>query len=107
MRFGLLTFLASIGCFLTRRFPGRTEQPPASIFWIANVGAALSFAAIHIPQAELLLGLTSGMLAFIFVANGVPGLVFGWLYRRQGLIAAMIAHFGLDLVLNVLVPIFS
>jgi membrane protease YdiL (CAAX protease family) len=47
------------------------------------------------------------LLAFIFVGNGVPGLVFGWLYWRRGLYAAMITHFGLDLVTKVLVPLVS
>ena len=46
-------------------------------------------------------------MLFIFVGNGTPGLVFGWLYWRRGLIAAMLAHFGLDLVLKVLIPLFS
>jgi membrane protease YdiL (CAAX protease family) len=35
----------------------------------------------------------------------VPGLVFGWLYWRRGLVAAMLAHFGLDLVLKVFIPL--
>jgi Type II CAAX prenyl endopeptidase Rce1-like len=107
LRFGLLTFFVWLGVVLIRPFVGRSQNPPPLIFWIANAAAALSFAAIHIPQAQLLLGLTAGMLVFIFVGNGVPGLVFGWLYWRRGLIAAMIAHFGLDLVLKVLVPLFS
>ena len=85
MRFGLLTFLAWLGVLVTRRFFGRSKQPPTAVFWIANVVAALSFAAIHIPQAELLLGLTARMLAFIFVGNGVPALVFGWLYSPRAL----------------------
>jgi membrane protease YdiL (CAAX protease family) len=37
------------------------------------------------------------------VLNSLAGLVFGWLYWRRGLKAAMVAHFSADLVLHVLV----
>ena len=93
--------------FVTRRFARGSEQPSVAIFWIANVLAALGFAAIHIPRRNCFWGLPPGMIAFIFVGNGVPALVFGWLYWHRGLIAAMIASFGLDLVLKVFVPLFS
>jgi Type II CAAX prenyl endopeptidase Rce1-like len=107
LRLGLLTFLVWLGVFMIRPFTGQHPKPPAPVFWIANLVAALSFAAIHIPQTQMLMGLTVPLLVFIFLGNGVPGLVFGWLFWRRGLVAAMVAHFGLDLVLKVLVPIFS
>jgi membrane protease YdiL (CAAX protease family) len=34
--------------------------------------------------------------------NSIGGLVFGWLYWRQGLLAAMVAHFSADVVLHVI-----
>jgi hypothetical protein len=40
----------------------------------------------------------------------LPGrhrLLFGWFYSRQGLIAAMAAHFGADLVLHAIGPLLS
>jgi Type II CAAX prenyl endopeptidase Rce1-like len=107
LRFGLLTFFAWLGVLVFRSRPSGSQKPSSLVFWIANTAAALSFAAIHIPQAQALLGLTTRLLVFVFVGNGVPGLVFGWLYWRRGLVAAMIAHFGLDLVLKVVVPLFS
>jgi hypothetical protein len=88
-------------------FTKREWEIPASIVWVGNLLAALLFAAVHIPQASALLGLTGPLLVFILVGNGVPGLVFGWLYWRRGLYAAMLAHFGLDLVLKVFVPLLS
>jgi membrane protease YdiL (CAAX protease family) len=36
--------------------------------------------------------------------NGIGGLLYGWLYWRQGLTLAMVAHGGTDLVLHVLAP---
>jgi membrane protease YdiL (CAAX protease family) len=39
------------------------------------------------------------------VLNGVGGLAFGWLYWKQGLESAMIAHFSADVVLHVITPL--
>ena len=107
LRLGLLTFFAWLGVRLVRPATDQKEKISTQIFWIANLLAALGFAAIHIPQAHMLLGLNVQLLIFIIVGNGVPGIVFGWLYWRRGLVAAMLAHFGLDLVIKVLVPLFS
>jgi hypothetical protein len=108
LRLGLMTFLVWFGVRFVGRFtrPAKS-RPQVTIVWIANLLAALGFAAIHIPQAKALLGLSAPLMLFIFVGNGVPGLVFGWLYWRRGLLAAMLAHFGLDLVLKVLIPLVS
>jgi hypothetical protein len=104
LRLGLMTFLVWLGFRLVTRIAAPST---ATVVWTANLLAALCFAAIHIPQAHALLGLNAPMILFIFVGNGVPGLVFGWLYWRRGLIAAMLSHFGLDLVLKVLIPLVS
>ena len=54
-----------------------------------RVLAALAFGALHLPQAQLLLGLSPAIVVTVFVGNGVPGMAFGWLYWRNGLLAAM------------------
>jgi hypothetical protein len=102
LRLGLLTFFAWIGTRLT----GRKAVTPG-VFWTANVLAALLFGAMHLPQAAQRLGLTGPIVAFVLLGNGVPGLVFGWLYWRKGLLAAMASHFALDVVLKVVVPILG
>jgi len=107
LRLGLMTFLVWLGAVLVRRLSPRNGEPPATVVWIANLLAALIFAAIHLPQAHALLGLSTRILLLVFLGNGLPGLVFGWLYWRRGLVAAMLAHFGLDLVLKVFIPLLS
>jgi membrane protease YdiL (CAAX protease family) len=104
-RLGCMTFLAWMGTLLMRPLFPRPDEPPAPIVWIANLLAALLFAVIHLPQAKLLLGLTPAILLFVILGNGVPGMIFGWLYWRRGLIAAVVAHFGFDLVLKVFIPL--
>jgi hypothetical protein len=107
LRFGFMTFLAALGCAIARHFSGAKSEQSAAIITMANIAAALMFAAIHIPQAHAFLGLSKEVLVFVIVGNGVPGFVFGWLYWRRGLVPAMVAHFGLDLVLKVILPLVA
>jgi len=39
--------------------------------------------------------------------NGLGGLAFGWLYWKQGLESAMIAHFSADIVLHVITTLVA
>jgi hypothetical protein len=43
----------------------------------------------------------------VIIDNGVAGVIFGWLFRRLGLIAAMVAHFSADVVLHVIGPMIG
>jgi membrane protease YdiL (CAAX protease family) len=105
LRFGFMTFVVWLGTALIR-FLGRTRtEPPAIVVWIANILAALVFALIHVPQTYALVGLTTASVLLVLYGNGMPGLVFGWLYWRRGLIPAMVAHFSLGLVLKVVIPV--
>ncbi len=104
-RLGWMTFFAWMGTVLARPFLAEFREPSVPVVWIANLLAALLFAAIHLPQAQLLLGLTPSVLLFVILGNGVPGIIFGWFYWRHGLIAAMVAHFSFDLVLKVFIPL--
>ena len=61
---------------------------------------------IHLPQAASLLGpLTVKLTVYVLLLNGIGGLVFGWMYWRHGLIAAMFTHFVTDLVAKVVWPL--
>jgi hypothetical protein len=99
LRLGLMTLLAWLGAAITRCEPGNSVA-----IWSANVLAALAFGAMHLPQAAMLYGLDAALVAFVFIGNGVPGIAFGWLFWRKGLIAAMVAHFSFDVVLKVIYP---
>ena len=50
------------------------------------------------------MALTPLVIARTLVLNGLAGVVFGWLYWRRGLLAAMVAHFTFDLVVLAIVP---
>jgi hypothetical protein len=63
---------------------------------VLTVAATVGSAAI-VPYS---LALTGQSLTELL--NGIAGLVFGWLYWRNGLVAAMVAHTSADVVLHVL-----
>ena len=89
LRWGVMSFLV----WAAWRAAGRREQVPAWCYW-AGIGlAALLFAAGHLPMLFLLISdPPSWLVAAVIAGNAVPGLLFGWLYWRRGLEAAMLAH---------------
>jgi hypothetical protein len=99
LRMGMMTFFVWLGAKLARQ-----KTPTAPVVWTANTIAAVLFGAIHVPQAAMLLKLSASLLAFVFLGNGIPALIFGWLYWRKGLVAAMMAHAVADIVTKVIFP---
>ena len=73
----------------------RRDPVPATAYWLAIALAAALFAAGHLPALFLAAGdPPPGLVAAVLAGNFVPGLVFGWLYWRRGLEAAIVAHAG-------------
>lgn len=72
---------------------------------VANAGAALFFAAMHTPALIALSGGLAGVPAlawvWIIVFNFLAGLVFGALFLRRGIGAAIAGHASCDLVWHV------
>ena len=63
------------------------------VFVIANIVVAIFFAAGHLPATISIFGtLTPLILLRCFLLNGGFGLVFGWIYRKYGIVYAMIGH---------------
>jgi membrane protease YdiL (CAAX protease family) len=97
LRLGVLTMLAWV--FL--RLLGGHEVSPV-VGWSAIVVSALAFAAMHLPQLASYGADNSVGIAATMMGNTLVGVLFGFLYWRRSLIAAMLAHFAVDLVLHVL-----
>jgi membrane protease YdiL (CAAX protease family) len=100
MRLGLMTLLVWVGARLTR-----TTVPGPAVVWMAIIVTALLFGAGHLPTTAALLSLTPLVIARALLLNGIGGIVFGWLYWKRGLLAAMLAHFSADIVLHVAAPL--
>lgn len=102
MRLFLMSLLAWLVGLVWREAPGR---PAAGAFWVANLGAAILFGLGHLPTTATLVSLTAMVILRAIVLNGIGGVVFGYLYWKRGLEAAMLAHFSADIVLHVLTPL--
>ncbi len=77
-------------------------RPASGAVWTAIVIASLLFALGHLPMASRLGDLTPWLVVRVLVLNGVAGVVYGWLYTRRGLEAAMVAHAATHVPLQVL-----
>lgn len=89
LRWGVMSLVVLAAARLARA----AGPVPAWGYWAAASVAALLFAAGHLPTLYLLMPEPpSWLVALVLVGNAVPGLLFGWLYWRRGLEAAMIAH---------------
>lgn len=91
----LRLFLMSLIAFLLYKLSGKKDgKPGTAVFVLANIIAALLFAAGHLPVTFTLLGDSPLIIFRCFLLNGGLGLLFGYLYRKHGLRYAMIAHGG-------------
>lgn len=101
-------FVMSLIAFLISKiFYKKCEEIPAKVFVIANIVAALLFAAAHLPATLVTFGELSPMLLFrCFLFNGGFGMLFGWLYRKHGLHYAMISHATVHVVSKIIWFIF-
>ena len=97
LRWGLMSLLVW-ACW--RAFLPRHGRAPASCYHAAIFLSALIFGAGHLPVAFLLVPQpNAALVAFVILANGVFGLVAGYLYWRRGLESAVIAHMIAHVVL--------
>ena len=103
--FGVWAFILN---WLFSRFKGRKAA-----LWIANVIAALAFAAGHLGFIFLMTGASSIsqvnpiLLTEVFLLNGLIGLLAGERYMKDGLVAAAGVHFWCDVVFHVVWSLFS
>lgn len=88
-RWGLVSAFAWAGW----RLSGPRARVPHAVMAGAVAAAALLFALGHLPMLFLIApAAPAGIVAAVIVGNAVPGLLFGMLFVREGLEAAMIAH---------------
>jgi membrane protease YdiL (CAAX protease family) len=86
LRWGAMTLVAWISLSLL----GRQRHAVAMV--IAIVVAAGLFAAAHLPALAAHVELTPALVARTLLLNGIAGLLYGWLFWRRHLEAAMAAH---------------
>jgi hypothetical protein len=101
-RLGLMTFFV----WVIRSIVKRPAFHVPSL-WVGNALAALVFTGAHLPHM-LTFG-TPGwrLLIPLVTVSSLAGITMGWLYMRNGLISAIVAHFIVDVVVYVLPRILT
>ena len=89
LRFGLMSTLVLVGWFITGR---RSEGPGPGVMWTAIVVSAILFGLGHLPALAQAVTLTPVLVARTVLLNAIAGVLFGWLYWRRSLEAAMVSH---------------
>lgn len=93
LRFGLMTLIVWLIHFLF-------SKNNSLIYWAGIIISSLLFGLGHLPIVSNLTSEPSKELVFyIIFGNSVGGIVFGWLFWKKGLEAAIVAHFFAHLVL--------
>lgn len=99
-----LFLLSSLIWLLAKLLQVTSIQASPAVFWITNAIVALLFGAGHLPAASLIMPLTFSTILYILSLNGLASLLFGYLFWRYGLEAAMLAHFSSDVMLQLVIP---
>jgi hypothetical protein len=94
MRLFLLTFIYFVLSL--------TRKNRIILLWIATIAVAFIFGLGHLPAVSKLGSLTSFEIFRILLLNGIPGIIFGWLYWSKSFYTASLAHFTTDIVIHVI-----
>jgi len=100
-------FLVSGLVWILGRFWQNNNGLPANgAYWTAILLATLLFGLGHLPATRNITPLTPMLIVRALTLNGIAGIGFGWLYWQYGIEAAMLSHFGADILLHGLGPVF-
>jgi hypothetical protein len=100
--FSRLFVMTVIVWLASKVFARGAARAPAWVYASGAMLAGFLFAAGHLGAAAQIWPLTPLVLTYIFLANMVVGVPLGFIYWKRGLEAAMVAHFGADMVLHVI-----
>lgn len=102
-RLGFMTILVWMMTSISLR-----RELGTTIMWVGIILSSLGFAVLHLPQAITFYGKpTIPLMMVVFAGNGIPGILFGWLFWKKGIVAAMVAHFTADILIYGLLPVMG
>jgi len=84
----------------------RKDRKPASpaVVWAATGVSALAFALVHLPSWTAVTSPTPLLVSCVLGLNAIAGVVFGRVYWRWGIEAAIACHYAADLIVQSLGP---
>ena len=101
-RLGLMTILV----WALMRLLGHEELRPA-VVWAVVLVTSIGFGFAHVPQ---LLSYGAGSMIGVMgtiIGNTIVGIFYGWCYWRRSLVAAILAHFSVDIAIHVFPALIS
>jgi hypothetical protein len=99
--------LSGILWLLTKFWHGPSGEFVVAAFWTANIIAAILFGLGHLPATKMITDLTPFIISRALILNGIGALVFGYVFWKYGLFAAMASHFCADIVLHIIGPFLN
>lgn len=94
-RLGILTMLL----WSIARLSGRKSIAP-SIAWPVIILVSIGFGLAHLPQLNSYGAASPYAIWATIIGNSLVGTMYGWCYWRLSFIAAVIAHFAVDIVIH-------
>jgi hypothetical protein len=93
LRWGFMTLVAWALWAVVRRVRGADGNAVSDgVMWAAILIAAFAFGVGHLPAMAASVPLTPAIVARTVLLNALGGIAYGWLYWRDSLEAAMVAH---------------
>lgn len=103
-RFGLITPVLGLAGLLFGRDRPRVA---AMAFWTANIAQAALFGFGHVAQGVVASAAGGMLLATALAPQTWGGLLFGYVYRRWGIEAAIISHMLTDIFVPALILVWA
>jgi membrane protease YdiL (CAAX protease family) len=98
-------FLMTLVVWITYKLRRTREGMPTNTgIWLSIIIVSAVFGLGHLPMTATFMEITPVAVIRAIVLNGIAGIVFGWLYWKNGLESAMISHFSTDIILHVILP---
>jgi len=103
-RFFGITIVVWLGSFILKK--NYKNQPNTTLVWLAIILSATLFGISHL-QISAATGNPFSPIIFsrILILNGIAGIIYGYMYWKNGLTSAMLTHFSTNIILHVIVPI--
>jgi membrane protease YdiL (CAAX protease family) len=105
---GMRLFLMTLIVWISSKIRRMQNGLPTNLgVWIAIILISVIFGLGHLPMTAKFQQITALVVLRAVILNGIAGIVFGWLYWKKGLESAVISHFSTDMIMHVVLPLFS
>jgi membrane protease YdiL (CAAX protease family) len=76
-------------------------MPRNGAIWVGILIAAIAFGAAHLNRW---IAMGPLVITAVMIVNGIVAIALGLIYRKWGIEAAIVAHFGGDVMAHVIGP---